>query len=78
MLVAILSVLLICALVLGYVMTHSAEPPPEVDSEQALKAAVDLHRIRRDLDVARAKSEQRRNAQRMRRTIDRALKARDK
>jgi hypothetical protein len=51
MVIAIVVVLLIGSVVFGYVITHSSEPPADVDPEAALKAAVELHRIRRDLDV---------------------------
>jgi hypothetical protein len=48
-------------------------PPTPVDPEQAVRAAVELHRIRRNLDVAWSKSEQRREGAALRREIAVAL-----
>lgn len=73
----ILIVLLVTVAVLvGYLIRQSSEPPPrrDVDPEQAMKAAVELHRIRRRLDVARTNSEQRSAGTRVRREINDALK----
>ena len=46
-------------------------PPP--DPEQEMEAAVELHRIRRNLDVSWTKSEQRRAGAALRREIKKAL-----
>ncbi len=46
----------------------------EINPEQAMKAAVELHRIRRRLDGARIKSEQRSAGVRLRREIGELLK----
>ena len=52
--------LAVLLLMLGLLWSRNPEPP--LDPEDAMKAAVELHRIRRDLDVAWAKSEIRRDA----------------
>jgi hypothetical protein len=66
--------LVVCALI-GYLIRQSTESPAagDVDPEQAMKAAVELHRIRRNLDVAWTKSEQRREGAALRREIAEAL-----
>lgn len=48
-------------LVLAACLLRSRDPEP-LDPEATMKAAVELHRIRRDLDVSYTKSEQRRDA----------------
>lgn len=52
--------LAVLLLMLGLLWSRNPEPP--LDPEDAMKAAVELHRIRRDLDVACTKSEIRRDA----------------
>jgi hypothetical protein len=73
-------VLLVIAFLVGYLLRQASEPtapPTDVDPEQAVKAAVELHRIRRGLDAAWTKSEQRREGATLRRDIAEALKGRD-
>jgi hypothetical protein len=69
---------LVFAGLLGYLVWKYNEPetslPPEVDPEQAVKAAIELHRIRRNLDVAWTKTEQRREGAALRREIAKTLK----
>jgi hypothetical protein len=58
----------------GYlVWKGSDEPPPDIDPEAAQKAAIELHRISRRLDVARLKHEQHQAATQARREIAEAL-----
>lgn len=76
--------LIVLVLLVGGVAAHlirrSGEPlaTRDIDPEQAMKAAVELHRIRRRLDVARTRSEQRSASARVRREISEALKAEEK
>lgn len=68
--------LLIVAFLVGYLARQSSETneAAEVfDPEQEMKAALELHRIRRNLDVAWTKSEQRRAGAALRRDIKKAL-----
>lgn len=58
----LIGVLSIAILVLVAYLLWPRSPEPPLDPESAMKAAVELHRIRRDLDVAYAKTEQRRDA----------------
>lgn len=76
----LIALLLTVAGLVGYLIRQVSEssPPENVDPEQAMKAAVELHRIRRSLDVARTKSEQRSASARVRREISEALKADEK
>lgn len=64
---------------IAYLIWKTSEPstPESVDPEQAMKAAVELHRIRRNLDVAWIKSEQRRESTALRRDIAEALEDED-
>jgi hypothetical protein len=73
--IAITLILLIGGLV-GYMIWRTSEPdrPTEIDPEQAMKAAVELHRIRRNLDVAWMRSEQRRETAALRREIGEVMK----
>jgi hypothetical protein len=67
-------ILLVLAILVGLFLYLSSEPPPpEVDPEEALKSAIELHKIRSKLDVALTKSEQRRDGQRIRRRIRKAF-----
>lgn len=67
---------LVVGFFIGYLVWKTSEPPesPEVDPEQAMKAAIELHRIRRNLDVAWTKTEQRREGAALRREIAKTLK----
>ena len=71
-----LVVLLVIAGLVGYLIWKTSEPdtPSEVDAEQAIKAAIELHKIRRNLDAAWTKSQQQRDGTRLRREIAEALK----
>lgn len=70
MMVALLVVLILFLLAL-LIWTVSERPPlpPPIDSEEAMHAAVELHRIRRNLDASLAKSELRRESDRLRRQL---------
>jgi hypothetical protein len=73
--VLIVLVLLIGAL-LGYLIWRSSEELPDespVDPEKAMQAAVELHRIRRRLDVADLRHREWRDARRLKREIGEAL-----
>lgn len=76
----VIFLLLAVAFLVGYLARQSSETPmpTDIDPEQAMKAAVELHRIRRRFDVARTKSEQRSAAASVRREIAKALKDEDK
>jgi hypothetical protein len=67
----------ILVLVIGTLVAAIAlkerRPPEPIDPEQAVRAAVELHAIRRRLDTAWTKSEQRRDSARLRREIAEAL-----
>jgi hypothetical protein len=52
---------------------RNADPAPDLDPKAAAKAAIELHRIRRNLDVAMTRSEIRRDAARLRREAKEAL-----
>jgi hypothetical protein len=73
-LIAALLVLIVVGLG-AYMIRQGSTPPhsPDVDPEQAVKAAVELHRIRRNLDVAWTRSEQRREGAALRREIAEVL-----
>lgn len=70
----ILLAAIVCALTL-YFRCTGKEPidRPLLDPEAEAKAAVELHRVRRNLDTSLVKSEQRRDAERVRRSIAEAL-----
>jgi hypothetical protein len=70
-----LVLLLLVAAFVALIAYSRREPPvaEPVDPEQALKAAVELHRIRRNLDAAWTKQEQRRCGARLCREIAEAL-----
>ncbi len=69
-----LVLLLLAVVLVGLsVWKHSEAPRPPVDPEEAVKAAIELHQIRRRLDVAWTKTEQRQDAARLRREIGGAL-----
>lgn len=76
-------VVLLILLVVGslaYLIWRTTEPttPAEaVDPEQAMKAAVELHRIRRGLDASWTKQQQRNDGAALRREIAEALKPED-
>lgn len=66
---AIVFVVAIAGMV-GYLVAKSSESAgPPVDPEAELKAAVELHRIRRNLDLSWTKTQQRQDAERLRRQI---------
>lgn len=71
----ILLVLLVGA-VAAYFICQSSEPlaADDTDPEQEVKAAIELHRIRRNLDTAWTKSQQRRDGATLRRDIAKAMK----
>jgi len=76
----LVAILLAVAFVVGYMVRQASELPErsdDIDPEQAMKAAIELHRIRRNLDVARIRSEQRRGGARLRRDIAETLKGQD-
>lgn len=52
---------------------RDTDPPPDLDPKAAAKAAIELHRIRRNLDVAMTRSEIRSDAARLRREAKEAL-----
>jgi hypothetical protein len=70
-----LLLLAICGLVacLIWRVSEPQVPPTDVDPETALRAAAELHGIRRRLDVAELQHEQRVAANRLRREIAEAL-----
>lgn len=49
------------------------KPEPSLDPESAMQASVELHRIRRQLDVAYTRSELRRDADLLERRISKIL-----
>jgi hypothetical protein len=69
--IAFAVVLLVAVAVLVGYLLHRRRPDatPEIDAEQAMKAAVELHRIQRNLDAAWTKTEQRGESARMRRLL---------
>ncbi|MGA7966750.1 MAG: hypothetical protein WCB49_12865 [Gammaproteobacteria bacterium] len=70
------ALILVVVFLVGYLVWRSSEPPApaDIDAEQAMKAAVELHRVRRRFDVARTRTEQRSASTRVRREINDALK----
>jgi hypothetical protein len=74
MMVLLVSLFVLAGAVWFIVLMRENQPTPPVDPEQAVKAAVELHRIRRRLDAAWTKSEQRRDSARLRWDIAEALK----
>lgn len=76
--IAVLLVLLVAG-VAAYLIRQRSEPPAvsDLDPEQEMKAAVELHRIRTNLDVAWTRSEQRRAGAALRREIRKALEGDD-
>lgn len=76
MTVLLILLLLVIVGFLGYLIRESCEPPDDApsDPEAELRAAVELHRIRRRLDASWTKTEQRQDAARLRRQIGQALK----
>jgi hypothetical protein len=65
------SVAVVFLLVLVLRRPRRAEPP--LDPESVMQSAVELYRIRRRLDVAYTKAEQRRDAEQLRRRIGQIL-----
>jgi hypothetical protein len=74
----LVALFVLAALVWFIVLMRGNQPAPPVDPEQAVKAAVELHRIRRNLDVAWTKSEQCREGAALRREIAEALDCDDR
>jgi hypothetical protein len=77
MILVVVVLLLAVAFLIGYMCRQVSEPPAPkkpIDPKQAMKAAEALHRIRRNLDVAWTKTEQRREGATLRREIAEALK----
>jgi hypothetical protein len=72
----VILVLIVVGLGAYLIWKHSepSTPPTPVDPEQAVKAAIELHRIRSNFDVSWIKSQQRREAARLRREIAEVLK----
>jgi len=68
-----LLVLLACAVGAYWLWRSSEAPSLPPDPEQELRAAVELHRIRRRLDSAELQHERRRDVQRLRREISDVL-----
>lgn len=54
--------LAVAALLLALVLLKPRKPESPLDPESVTQAAIELHRIRRDLDVAWTKSQLRRDA----------------
>jgi hypothetical protein len=70
----ILMALLACALCFRFLHAHTEEGGRQpLDPEAEAEAAVELHRIRRNLDVSFTKTEQRRGAEQVQRRIAEAL-----
>lgn len=73
--VIVVVLLLLAVGAIGYVIGQSqSEQQLPPDPETELRAAIELHRIRRRFDAAWTKTEQRRDAARLRRQISEALK----
>lgn len=71
-----MAIALVVAAVLGYLVWKRSEPrgTPDVDPEKAVKAALELYKIRSRFDASLIKSEQRRDAARLRRQLAEILK----
>jgi hypothetical protein len=65
MIVLALVMVIIVVVLLAHVLSQSQESDPPLDSETAMRAAVELHRIHRDLDVEWTKRELRQDAARL-------------
>jgi hypothetical protein len=76
MAVLLILLLLVIAGCLGYLLRRSSEPidTRPLDPETELQTALRLHDIRRKLDVADLKHQQRRDANRLRRELRETLK----
>jgi len=79
--VVAVTVLLVVIVVVAVVLlitkgTHTS-PAPDVDPERAVEVAVELHAIRRRLDVAWARSELRDATSALRRELDEDLRGFD-
>ena len=68
-------VLAVLILVLMLVIFQDSLPERPVSRKAAMQAAVELHRVRRQLDVAYIKTEQRRDTSRLHREIGRVLES---
>jgi hypothetical protein len=71
-------IVVVLALCLLAVLFRRPEPSPPIDPEALTRAAIELHRIRRQLDAAHLKTEQRQDMARLRREIRRALDGDDR
>lgn len=67
----LMAVAVVVAAVLGYLVWKRSEPcgTPDVDPENAVRAALELHKIRSRLDASLIKTEQRQDAARLRRQL---------
>lgn len=61
--------LVIAVVLLALTVFRAREHPPAVNPEEAVRAAVELHRIGRQLDAAYLKSQQQRDGAQLRREI---------
>ncbi len=73
--IAALLVLIVCGLAAYLIWQTSEQPPSAVDPEAALRAAAELHAIRRRLDVEQLQHEQRWDARRLKRELAETLGA---
>lgn len=72
--VLLILLLLVVAVAVGYLVYQSSEDPqPPPDPETELKTSLRLHTIRRKLDVADLKHQQRQDAIRLRRELRQTL-----
>jgi len=69
--------LLLAAGCIGYLIAQSSQPEAARDPEAEMRAAVDLHAIRRRLEAAELKTAQRMDAARLRGDIKSALERTD-
>ena len=70
--------IVVIAVVLMIVWLMSGERTPEIGPEETTRAAIELHAIRRRLDVAQTRSELQRDAMQMRRELAEELRQVDR